>query len=248
MSQAKKIDVIQTSLYSVYGLSATTSDDGQHDDFIPDNNDEYKLKSYWDKRFEKESSFEWLGSFDAVKDGYEKSGIDFNAEGVDALVVGCGNSNFSSDLHMACPSWNVVSIDFSQVVIERMRARFPELTWMEMDMTNMTGFDDASFDVILDKGAMDAIVTDEGNPWDPSESSCQSVNDMIASCARVLRPGGKLSIVSFQPPHFRRKYLERAMSKCNEAGLYRWKPTITVKPVQNFAFGMDFAAFTIQRE
>ena len=43
---------------------------------------------------------------------------------------------------------------------------------LQADMLNLTStFKPASFDCVLDKGAMDALVTDEGDPWDPNTAS-----------------------------------------------------------------------------
>lgn len=236
------VKIRQTLLYSVFCASSE-----QFDDFIPDDNREYKSKAYWDHRFAKEPSYEWLGTFEVVRPGYERSGIDFTAQNVRALVVGCGNSGFSKDLATYCPSWKITSIDYSGTVVERMRKRHPELTWLEMDMTNMKGLTDGSFDIVLDKAAMDALVADEGSSWDPSESSCKSVDDMVSSCARVLRSNGKFSIVSFQPSHFRRRHLERALGKCNSENKYPWREGIQIHPVQNPDLGTDFAIFTLTR-
>jgi len=53
-------------------------------------------------------------------------------------------------------------------------------------MTYMT-FPAASFDLVLDKAAIDALVADEGSAWEPSESSCKSVDDMVASREESFR-------------------------------------------------------------
>ena len=50
-----------------------------------------------------------------------------------------------------------------------------------MDMTSMTGFEDATFDVVLDKAAMDALVTDEGDPWNPSPEAAASTQQMVGT-------------------------------------------------------------------
>ena len=35
---------------------------------LPPDNTEYKDPNYWDKRFEKEESYEWLSSFGEIKE------------------------------------------------------------------------------------------------------------------------------------------------------------------------------------
>ena len=235
------VRIRQTLRYSVY---CTILD--RDDDYIPDDNTDYKRKTYWDARFSAEPSYDWLGTFGDVKAGYESTGIDFSLPSKRVLVVGCGNSTFSKDLSLQCPSWELVSIDFSSIVIQNMKRKHPELTWIEEDMTRLSNFGDNSFDLVLDKAAMDALVADEGSSWDPSETSKQSVDDMVSSCARVLKSEGIFSIVSFQPIHFRRRHLERAMQNCTLKGEnYRWREELKIQNCENAELGTEFAVFTL---
>lgn len=202
---------------------------------IPVNNADYKSVSYWDQRFQQEESYEWLLEFQHVQKLLKKHGV-LGATGATAplrvLVVGCGNSNFSKDLHDAGVQ-NLVSIDFSAEVIRRMKERQPQLDWRVMDMTDMVGLNAEEFDMVVDKAAMDALVTDEGDPWNPSNSALQSTSRMVSArynslvfyqfltgiCGiwymqmsevyRVLKPEGKFVQMSFQQPHFRSKYLKQ---------------------------------------
>jgi len=43
-----------------------------------------------------------------------------------------------------------------------------ELRWETMDMMNMT-YEDELFDVVIDKATMDVVMTDNKDPWNPSE-------------------------------------------------------------------------------
>eukprot|EP01038_Epipyxis_sp_PR26KG_P006013 gene6013-8283_t len=126
------------------------------------------------------------------------------------LIIGCGNSSFSSDLYDDGYT-NIINIDFSTVVIEHMRTLHdkerPLMTWHYMDMTDLT-FESSSFDIILDKAAMDAIMVDEGDVWDPNESTINMTHKMCQSIQRVLKKkNGKYIQISFAQPHFRTKYL-----------------------------------------
>lgn len=125
------------------------------------------------------------------------------------LVVGCGNSDFSADLvsRGEIPAASVTSIDFSQQVIDKMQQKHPELRWLTMDMCAMTAFAAESFDMVIDKAAMDALVTDEGDPWNPNEETLRATSDMMQHVARVLRPGGQFLQITFQQPHFRKRHL-----------------------------------------
>jgi len=49
----------------------------------------------------------------------------------------------------------MVNIDFSENVIQQMRtecASMTEMSWLTMDITDMSSFENASFDVAIDKG------------------------------------------------------------------------------------------------
>lgn len=43
------------------------------------------------------------------------------------------------------------------------------LRWHCMDMMNME-FEEGSFDVVIDKATMDVVMTDNEDPWNPSEA------------------------------------------------------------------------------
>ena len=74
-------------------------------------------------------------------------------------MIGCGNSNFSSDLYDDGYT-NITSNDFSELVVNEMKSKRADMRWDVMDMTNMT-YTAGSMDVILDKGALDALMSDE---------------------------------------------------------------------------------------
>jgi hypothetical protein len=40
----------------------------------------------------------------------------------------------------------------------------PEMEWLEMDIRDLK-FDSESFDVVIDKGTMDAMLTSKGDVW-----------------------------------------------------------------------------------
>jgi SAM-dependent methyltransferase len=167
----------------------------------------FKEQGYWDARFDREEAYDWLVTFEEIIDmlvPYIKS------HEARILIVGCGNSKFSEQLY-DYGYHNLVNIDFSPVIIQKMQARHaqlrPGMEWIVMDMTKMS-FPDGTFDVVIDKASMDALLVDEGDVWDPDVSAIQRVNEMCNSCSRVLKPtDAYLLSISFAQPHFRSKYL-----------------------------------------
>lgn len=175
-------------------------------DSFGEDNGKYKLEDYWDERFKDEKSYEWLVDFKSIEDVI----CPYLDKEWQILIVGCGNSNFSNSLY-DLGYVNITNIDFSNVVIENMKEQNkilrPKMEWIKMDMTNMT-FENSTFDVVIDKAAMDAIMVDEGDSWDPEEDVISLADNMCLSIKRVLKKQNSLFLqISFAQPHFRTKYL-----------------------------------------
>ena len=96
---------------------------------LPEHNTDYSKKYYWDDRFAKEEQFNWLVSYEDVKDQI----APFLSPDSKILLVGCGNSTFSEQLYDAGfrQLWNV---DYSKVVIDKMTKKYeetrPEMKWL----------------------------------------------------------------------------------------------------------------------
>jgi 2-polyprenyl-3-methyl-5-hydroxy-6-metoxy-1,4-benzoquinol methylase len=101
---------------------------------LPRNNKEYGKKLYWDERFAQEDNFEWLVGYKQVASQLSQ----FLKSSDKILVVGCGNSNFSSDLYDA-GYLSIINIDFSQVVIDIMKEKNKDRTQMEWKVRGMNG-------------------------------------------------------------------------------------------------------------
>ena len=80
------------------------------------------------------------------------------------------------------------------------------MRWHTMDMMAMT-FPDGDFDVVLDKGTMDVIMTDNKDPWNPTEEVKERGRKVVDNVYRVLKPGGQFIQISFDQPHFRKKFI-----------------------------------------
>ena len=122
------------------------------------------------------------------------------------LIIGCGNSSLGFDLMSQGGFTNIDNMDYSEVVIEKMKEKHPDMRWHAMDMMAMT-FPDGDFDCVLDKGTMDVIMTDNKDPWNPTEEVKERGRKVIDNVYRVLKPGGQFIQISFDQPHFRKKFI-----------------------------------------
>jgi len=78
-----------------------------------------------------------------------------------------------------------------------------------MDIRDLK-LDNSTFDVAIDKGTMDAMMTAKGDVWDPPQQVVENCTKEVDEAVRVLRkPGGIFIYITFGQPHFRRRYLTR---------------------------------------
>ncbi|KAF4527007.1 hypothetical protein B566_EDAN001554 [Ephemera danica] len=119
---------------------------------------------------------------------------------------------------------DIVNVDFSAVVNRKMFQRAPEMDWLTMDIKHLT-FKDQSFDVVLEKGTLDALLVGE-DVWDFSEEAKSMVSQVMDNVHRVLRHNGIFISVTFAQPHFRLPLLKSA----------KWK-------IEKFTFGDSFHYF-----
>ncbi|VDB99897.1 unnamed protein product [Peniophora sp. CBMAI 1063] len=179
---------------------------------LPKKNEEYGTQIYWDKRYQEEeegATFDWFKKYEEVADILRETIPDKDAR---ILMLGCGNSTLSEDMYDDGYK-NIVNIDYSGVVITRMKARHggtrPEMEWLEMDIRDLK-FDDNTFDVAIDKGTMDAMMTAKGDVWDPPQQVIDDCTKEVDEVVRVLRKGsGSFIYLTFGQPHFRKRYLTR---------------------------------------
>ncbi|KAM5239016.1 eEF1A lysine and N-terminal methyltransferase isoform 1-T1 [Ctenodactylus gundi] len=166
---------------------------------LPKSSKEFGSVDYWEKFFQQrgKKAFEWYGTY------LELCGVlhKYIKPREKVLVIGCGNSELSEQLYDVGYQ-DIVNIDISEVVIKQMRernaTRRPQMSFLKMDMTQME-FPDASFQVVLDKGTLDAVLTDE------EEKTLQHVDRMLAEVGRVLQVGGRYLCISLAQAHVLKK-------------------------------------------
>ena len=170
------------------------------------NNAVFKEHSYWEERFAEEEEYDWLLSYEQLQTHLIPL-IKFTDK---ILIVGCGNSRLSAGLYDAGFT-SITNIDFSEIVIEKMKLLHgdvrPLMEWIFMDMTDLK-FEERSFDVVIDKASMDALMVDEGDVWHPNLSTINITDRMCLGLSKVLILNtGRFIQLSFAQPHFRTKYL-----------------------------------------
>ncbi|ETW06627.1 hypothetical protein H310_02822 [Aphanomyces invadans] len=209
---------------------------------LPKDNREYGKQEYWDSRFESEESYDWLARYNDVAtllDQYVRTDQRI-------LIVGCGNSTFSVDLYEAGYT-NIVNLDFSTVVIDRMRAKYsvshPLMTWIVGDMLTLTeSFAPQSFDVVIDKAAMDALMVEGGDTWSPPSHLLAAGHQMCAGVQSVLTATGTFIQISFGQPHFRKRYLLGDAPHGSLSTAYGWN-----LQHHNIDIGLGYFFFVMQK-
>ena len=105
-------------------------------------------------------TFDWIAPADDVLADLEARALGFD---VCLLDAGCGNSLFC-EVAAAAGFTRLVGVDYSRPVVDAMAARALERGLQERvcyccaDVGDMP-YEDASFDVIVDKGCCDAALT-----------------------------------------------------------------------------------------
>ncbi|XP_042285337.1 EEF1A lysine methyltransferase 4 [Thunnus maccoyii] len=194
-------------------------------DHLPDDNSRYKDVDYWDERYKTEQCYDWLGSFSRFQHLLEK-----HIKKEDSiLILGCGNSSMSGDMYSAgyC---SITNIDYSSVCISAMSARHsdcPGMTWHQMDIRQLS-FPNESFDVILEKATLDAIMVEEKTPWEVSPETAGFIHKALTEISRCLKPGGLFVSVTFAQPFFRKRLYARTE--------YNWS-------IKQYSYGEGFEYF-----
>ncbi|KAL8096999.1 uncharacterized protein LOC141684418 [Apium graveolens] len=164
---------------------------------------EYLNPHYWDERFSSEEHYEWFKDYSHFQH-LIKQHVKPNAS---VLELGCGNSQLCEKLYSDGVT-ELTCIDISAVAVEKMQKRllskgYPDIRVVEADMLDLP-FGDESFDVVIEKGTMDVLFVDSGDPWNPRPETISKVMEMLKGVHRVLKPDGVFISITFGQPHFRR--------------------------------------------
>ncbi|KDO41810.1 hypothetical protein CISIN_1g004133mg [Citrus sinensis] len=161
---------------------------------------DFTSKENWDKFFTIRGigdSFEWYAEWPQLRDPLiSLIGAPTSSPPPQILVPGCGNSRLSEHLYDA-GFHGITNVDFSKVVISDMLRRNvrdrSDMRWRVMDMTSMQVFMDETFDVILDKGGLDALME--------PELGHKLGNQYLSEVKRLLKSGGKFVCLTLAESH-----------------------------------------------
>ena len=184
---------------------------------------DYGKATYWDDRYEIEKEentyYDWLANWEDIKPIMETQVMKDlykpqKTHGGDRIIyrpqdapkgkskilnIGCGNSQMTEEMYDEGYT-DITNIDISAFCIEQMKAinleSRPLMKWLTMDCTKMDEFSDNSFDIIIDKSTIDALLCDHDTPF-------VTVAKSLYEMQRVLKPSGYLITISFGPPEHR---------------------------------------------
>uniref|UniRef100_A0A8D9EM28 Methyltransferase-like protein 13 n=2 Tax=Cacopsylla melanoneura TaxID=428564 RepID=A0A8D9EM28_9HEMI len=163
---------------------------------LPKTKSEFTETDYWDKFFKKrgDKAFEWYGEYVELCSIINK----YMKVTDNILNIGCGNSKLSADLYDGGFK-NLKNIDMSEVVIKNMNKKYctpkrPGLTFEQMDALNTT-YDNEQFNVVLDKGTLDALMPDN------KEDTVERIDKLFKEVDRLLKQGGRYIIISLLQEH-----------------------------------------------
>merc|ERR1712216_254120 len=154
-------------------------------------------KSYWDAQYKADSSdFDWYQQYGHLE--VLLAGFDNNAT---VLITGSGTSKIGVELANRGVA-TVNHIEQSPHAVNAMKSRYGNtgVTFTEGDVTSMP-FNNESYDIVIDKACLDAILCEEGG----TRKSQLYLNQV----ARVLKESGKFVCVSTGKKELRGSYFEQ---------------------------------------
>lgn len=154
----------------------------------------------------KDHPFEWYQNYSSIRHFFTNTYLSNQLELAPpqkekrVLVIGCGNSQLSEEMKEDFE--NVISVDFSPVVIRQMQDKYgAESNYHVLDVTKSFPYPENSFDIIVCKGTMDSILCGVG--------SLKNIRNTMMECSRVLKDElGALVIITYGSPVDRMLYIE----------------------------------------
>nr|QTZ19452.1 methyltransferase 13 [Bixa orellana] len=172
---------------------------------IPASASAYLDPKYWNERFSNEEHYEWFKDYSHFRHLIQAHIKPYSS----VLELGCGNSQLCEELYKEGIT-EITCIDLSSVAVQKMQERlsskgYTEIKVLEADMLDLP-FSNECFDVVIEKGTMDVLFVDSGDPWNPRPATVSKVMAMLEGVHRVLKSDGIFISITFGQPHFRRPF------------------------------------------
>lgn len=215
---------------------------------LPESNSQYGSLSYWEGRYETEEEYDWFPSvyhscveqvfahLEEVAKRQHALGKRKDEEDLLILHLGTGNSSLVADLyHLFTERYASVSsplpyklvqvaVDYSSTVIDKMKvkhAALPDTVWRVADIRDLNDIREEfpyGFDLVIDKGTMDALQADKENPAMEADIArmLREVSQCLASNRHIY---GRFIQITWEIPLYRLHY---TLGK-DEGFPYAWK-------------------------
>ena len=177
---------------------------------LADKNEQYGQLEYWDNRYKSEKFFEWFN-----KPFHSLPLTPYLLPSHQILHLGCGNSKLGIDMYHSGYKY-ITNVDYSSIVIDNMKKEYSleGMNWDCVDIFELVKhYPKNTFDVAIDKGTLDALVTEKHDPWNPHESLRHKISDYLHQVYDILNSNGIFLHITWSQPHFRRIFLEASPFK-----------------------------------
>ena len=162
----------------------------------------YATQRYWATRYAAVGAgdvFEWFLSFEDLRPL-----LGFVKRRSAVLDLGCGTSRLLCDMREAGYAGRLVGVDCAAAALRSVKGRSEacRVELVEADATTLAPFADATFDVVVDKGTVDALISGDA----------AAATEACAAAGRVLKRGGRFVVVSHRRPDGDDAWLEAVLA------------------------------------
>ncbi|GAB5371935.1 hypothetical protein AAMO2058_001622800 [Amorphochlora amoebiformis] len=170
------------------------------------------------------------------------------------LILGSGLSYLSQGLY-ADGFFFISNVEFSETAVQIMAKRTEKkcrlMKWYAMDARDMYVFKNKTFDVIVDKGMMDSLLTPytHSHADEASNETRISINKLLKEVHRVLKPGGSFIQVSESSSESRFSWLSGYSIEGPNASPKPYEADITNMPytwIANLVLSLDGGGYVYE--
>lgn len=174
---------------------------------------DYSSAKYWDERYASSFGHEWYYSYEILRPLFEKyMGNSFTGK---VLEIGCGDKPLICGLGDLVDNGSTLyGIDYSKAIIDILNKQQSNgrVIYKEMDARKMCDFEDDMFELIVDKGTIDAMLCSEDE-----ETAFSNVRGIMSESLRIMKPDNSqfmvVSHLEVDSPDFNR-ILENCLLPC----------------------------------